>query len=479
MKKIYENAKGVLIWIGTETQIYKSKDVIGAINTISKYLCHKLGISVSDPGSYKNIYHEIVFKNRDLLPTPDKCEFSNDGMWKSLAWFYSHPYFTRVWAIQEINANRERWVHCGHEKVEWDRVDLVAAYITMEPVFSRNFGFTGTYCWWATTVTELTSHPHNWLFMLYLASNFACTDQRDRIYGLRGLMTFSDGAELLAPDYGKSTLQTYRDSVQAAFVNFQNADALLYVIGNEIPSWIPRWNEPMLFRNPFRFGNALPWKPAGDTKASWDIDKDVNALSLFGFIFDSIKFNEPYNESFFGNAMIDSDEGRNTLRHAWQRIMDTIERSQPKTPLSTKVLNAAAASLSFGLDEKSRPADERYLIHNFVAYLGITLDNETYDSCIPSDLSEESKGADGHAFGKPVWDFKYPDSSFFITEGNSIGCAIASTEPGDLVCVALGSTYPLILRPDGDCFLIRGYAFVHGIMRGEHQNSEKRLFKIH
>jgi hypothetical protein len=94
-------------------------------------------------------------------------------------------------------------------------------------------------------------------------------------------------------------------------------------------------------------------------------------------------------------------------------------------------------------------------------------------------VSEESKDGDRHAFGKPVWDFKYPESSFFITEGELFGCSISTTRPEDMVCAALGSTYPFVLRPDGDHFLIRGYAFVHGIMLGEQQDSEGEAFKAY
>ena len=130
------------------------------------------------------------------------------------------------------------------------------------------------------------------------------------------------------------------------------------------------------------------------------------------------------------------------------------------------------------MNEKSKPGDERLLIHNFVAYLKIVLDEETYNRYIPPDVSEESKDRDGHAFGKPVWDFKYPESSFFITEGRLLGCSISTTRPGDMVCVALGSTYPFILQPDDDHFLIRGYAYVHGIMHGERRNSEGQVFRI-
>lgn len=130
------------------------------------------------------------------------------------------------------------------------------------------------------------------------------------------------------------------------------------------------------------------------------------------------------------------------------------------------------------MDENTDPADERYLVRNFVAYLKIVLDEEAFSKYIPPELSEESKHANGHAFGKPVWDFKYPESTFFITENGLTGCTVSAVRQGDLVCVALGSTYPFILRPDGNEFLMRGYTYVHGLMHGEQQNSERQVFRI-
>ena len=107
MQKIYQKAKTVLIWLGP-TQEHQAEVAIDSILTISDFLCQKLGVSVSDLSSINDIYQEVVFKNRNYLPLPNECEFSTDAMWKSLTWFYSHSYFTRVWAIQEINANKAR-----------------------------------------------------------------------------------------------------------------------------------------------------------------------------------------------------------------------------------------------------------------------------------------------------------------------------------------------------------------------------------
>jgi hypothetical protein len=146
--------------------------------------------------------------------------------------------------------------------------------------------------------------------------------------------------------------------------------------------------------------------------------------------------------------------------------------------LSADVVTAAATSFSFGLNEKSDPADEHLLTQRFVAYLKIAFDEEAYNTYIPADVSEDAKDADGRLFGKPLWDFKYPESTLFITENKFMGCSISSSRLGDMVYVALRSTYPLVLRPDGEEFRIRGFAYVHGSMHAEQKDLEVQVIKI-
>jgi hypothetical protein len=47
-----------------------------------------------------------------------------------------------------------------------------------------------------------------------------------------------------------------------------------------------------------------------------------------------------------------------------------------------------------------------------------------------------------------------------------------------VIFVAHGSTYPLVLRPDGQEFRVRGFAYVHGLMHGEQKDSEVKVLKI-
>jgi hypothetical protein len=155
-----------------------------------------------------------------------------------------------------------------------------------------------------------------------------------------------------------------------------------------------------------------------------------------------------------------------------------VEEGHSQIPSSTSIFTAAATSFSLGLEENTDPAVQRYLLYNFGAFLRTVLGEETFKKYISADLSEESKTADGHAFGKPAWGFKYPKSNSLSTKNGFTGCKISTIRQGDLVCVALGNTFSFILRPDGNEFLIRGYAYVHGLMRGEQRNSERQVLRI-
>ncbi|KAG4439662.1 hypothetical protein IFR05_004859 [Cadophora sp. M221] len=291
------------------------------------------------------------------------------------------------------------------------------------------------------------------------------------------MIQIDKGAELLEPDYTKSVTEVYRDSADAALVNFDNTDVTLYVQGTEDSSWVPRWNIPMLFRNPFRFGKPLPWRPAGDTSPIWDIDKEKNILSLTGFIASTIEFAESYNERYFGNEMMVLSEGKQTLKITWRRILKTMRRSLSHIPFTVPELIAAAKFFSYDLNEKSNPEENVHLLTlRYVAYLKTALsdgdDEDTFNTHIPTDLAEDSQGADGSLFGKPVWNFTYQASSFFITQDELMGCSISSVESSDVV-VARGCTFPLVLCPDGE-----GFAYVSGLMCGERKDEDVRIVRL-
>jgi hypothetical protein len=478
MKRIYEAAKSITIWIGSDAENPKAQDAKTAINKISDAICDKLGVRVPELSKIKDVYNDLVFKNREKLPLPETFNLGTDLSLDSLIWIFSRPYFTRVWVVQEIYANDARMVHCGDVEINWDRLQLVACYFISDTAWSKKYGFTSTHCWYVASMSAVGfSHPDNWPQMLYLASNFASTDPRDQIFGLRGLMNLGLGADLLMPDYSKSILEVYRDSVEAAFMDFQSTDVLNYTPGTKMAvSWVPEWNREMLFRNPFRFGKPLPWKPAGATKAVWKVDREANILHLTGKIIDAIKYVASYKENYFDNIV--SEDDRMFLRKNWSRILNVIENSQSQVPFTKKLLTAVATSFSFGLNEKTDPGDEHVFLINFIAYLKAILTEKAFNKYIPAELAKDAEKGEAHTFGKPVWDFNYPESTFFITETGAVACSTEVNNVGDVVFIALGSVYPLILRPTADYYCLKGFAYVYGHMCGD-SPSETQVVAIH
>jgi hypothetical protein len=59
-----------------------------------------------------------------------------------------------------------------------------------------------------------------------------------------------------------------------------------------------------------------------------------------------------------------------------------------------------------------------------------------------------------------------------VTQMNRIGLGPRTVKEGDLICVLLGCSVPVILRPATDptlagCYHFIGDAYVHGVMDGE------------
>jgi hypothetical protein len=473
MKKIYKNAHKVQVWLGSDNEEAQAETAVSAIEAISGALYAKLDLAQIDARGRNMTYQELLLKHKESLPSPREIGVDSEKFYHALAWLYSHRYFTRIWVIQEISANEQREINIGAFKTTWDHLDLVASYVDIEPSLATTSYFSKAYCWWVSTIAEMVSLPDKWLSILYLASNFECLDARDVIYGLRGLMNLGDGEELLNPDYGKSLTSVYRDTVKAALTQSKTTDVLLYAVGKEHPSWIPRWDIPMLFRNPFRFGDDVPFKPAGGSTASWSIDDDRNELTLQGFIAGRVKFAATYNQRWFADSVIDDVDERTGLKESWRMILQDIGASLGTLPLAQDSLTALAVSLSFGFGRRLN-ADERLeTVRAFVAYLLLIWndDQEALGQHIPSVLLQQSTSVEGHIFGKPVWDFKYPDASIFVTEEHMIGCVVSASNTGDEVFVPYGSTYPVVLRPNAQSerktHVNLGYAYVEGAMFGE------------
>ena len=180
-----------------------------------------------------------------------------------------------MWIIQEAAIARRLWLWCGDKVMEWATFRDSLQKMLTEQGFNLNT--TRTDAGLAKIMTMLsirnlvtehvdtnlsqiqdfrvlkldrldqwrsdpTVQPGDFASFASRARMFGATDQRDRIYALRGLVLEAEKGEL--PDYSKSEPQVFEDFTRHCMSSGQRLDILSQagIHGNTLPSWVPDWS---------------------------------------------------------------------------------------------------------------------------------------------------------------------------------------------------------------------------------------------
>ncbi|CAG5140183.1 uncharacterized protein ALTATR162_LOCUS653 [Alternaria atra] len=154
MNKIFRSASKVLVWLGCDSAMVEA--------------ARRLRYDVGD---------------------------SNDA----IATLLRHPYFSRVWVVQEIALARARVVVCGDVELAWS--DLLNAVARHFDTLNR-----------IPAVINETEHYRTLEMCLYKYCWNDCHDPRDKLYGLLGLTAERWRINV---NYDKPLLEVYLDAVCA------------------------------------------------------------------------------------------------------------------------------------------------------------------------------------------------------------------------------------------------------------------------
>lgn len=172
--------------------------------------------------------------------------------------FFSRDWFRRIWIVQEISVAREATVLCGSHALEWKV--LMQAVKRMEkevwqsrvphPYLDTDYEFASII---ATTYTKIRSaKDHEPVSLLYLLSRFCfskATIEHDKAYGLLGLCPdvhkHIEKGIVLEPRYDKPVEYAFADVVRFSIESRQSLDILRACTGHrrstQMPSWVPDW----------------------------------------------------------------------------------------------------------------------------------------------------------------------------------------------------------------------------------------------
>jgi hypothetical protein len=558
MSSIYSQAERVVIWLGEE-----ENDSSLAIAFINRWL-DAFAAAVTDKRleletrPLKTILSlvEDPFDKPSVLAV--KCLFERD-------------YWSRVWIIQEIVLAKDRLILCGRDSMHASKMSLVC-YIwsnlpTIELPKLGNQEIIPMYGW-GSQLNQL------WLFMKESEEALAdgrtydmlsvveigferfCTDPRDRLYGLFGLM--DDKQLSMHPDYHLTTEEVNFQFTVGSMQTSRRVDAVaLSGIGFEIPaslhltSWVPWYTKSPSGKQDFHFwpSETETDGAAADSEAEFTI-QNPHLLHVRGILcgeiaksYRSESANElkyayekrewlwewlalassvscdsshptgiPWRQAFFRTMIADMTwrifgkaefcseiderrfyelaEGFMTFMRcsALQAAHDFASREVSGSPtsghheLSDDALLDVYTYRSFDI---TRSIEQQQ--HDKEVFYWLANSSTTRDETVRAQLLEKFCGNPGKpdALKWPFEDYGFEvqspnfrmftmlasraiaGRSFFVTADGYMGLSPLFAERGDLICVLLGCSVPIIIRKWGTNYVVVGDAYIYGMMKGE------------
>ncbi|KAF4633098.1 hypothetical protein G7Y89_g5022 [Cudoniella acicularis] len=518
MKKTYEYASQVIVWLGEErietTQL--------AVDLLKNH--------IKIEGS------EVSLSQYSAAPAAWQA-FGGDLM--------KRDWWKRVWVIQEIAVS---WhaspiVMCGPYMFSWTHLAIAAYYAEASdlPIFThtaeeiaRGDVYLPTIRWKSAYRQRLSQgQPLPILEMMANSVSCAASDPRDKIYSLLGLATdiksvpvandkrlstvttpkpsVNSNIELIC-DYEKSVEEVYTDFVRVHANTHKSLDIICstrHAVGQleeslkeslNLPSWVPDWSTLLrTSSNPLPRVHLEPgYPPQYFYNASSGVDPDfeffdTDCLLAFGTSFDTVKHvgdryldsNPPGKEFYntlqgwrqvalgtqFDSAVHPYVGGGNMLDAFRRTITCDQDRYGERVKVDGNLFDPNACFIDYGDRVFADPTDT--LIGDDVFSL--------LRQCLLHQNSPSFKNTERAVY------LRTQRRRFFVTERGYFGLGTANTEIGDEVFVLSGCSVPVILRKKTSHFVINsgivatlardtmfegywyfvGESFVTGIMDGE------------
>lgn len=499
MRDIFGMASEVIVWIGEASS--DSHKAIDLISTIwKKYL------------SKEDVHHltNLLQCNPEVLGV---------GVWKAYYELINQAYWGRLWILQELAMSRNglrifwgenciplrklrhtSWIFKVHIDIfgnlmKKDLRDSGLSDIMVESHIWRMKELV----WLVKTGRRGAVHLGR---VLSLGDRALTTDPRDKVYGLLGLMDLPISSQIIS-DYTLPVAEVFIGFAIAVIKASRKLDiirsAATFTL-RELPSWVPDWRFPTRYRQ-------ILYLTSGKSDASVKYGKDGRFIICKGCRFDTIdglgqiadhtQRYAPKDSRSDPEALFQSVNERNPycteagLKEAiWKTLVcdrTLTLTTYPVDPITmTKTHFPAPASWSSLCEIPWLWLDQTMLGEINKGGWKLICNRPWYRQF--ARFREENKnlkiaGRPFHNyFPRRVTDCKDPENvinalgafsnsahgqRLMTTLRGYVGCVPEHARPGDVICVLLGCSAPMVLRPIEDHFTVIGECYVHGIMDGE------------
>jgi len=516
MRRIYRRADQVVIWVGS------------AANRGDMAVRFLRQVFENCPRGGEAAWFKRLMKDNDL-----------SLQWKAIAGFLGRAWWTRIWIVQEVVLAKEALILCGTASMTWTQLEYSLHYTSNQldelkthVKDSADYALIRDRLRKVARLTAIRRRKDN-LNVIDVFDNVGgndCTDKRDKIYGLLGIIP---DADLICPepDYNLPVEEVHRRAFGSLATETNNLDFLSLIVnrtpqnnrGGGFPATFPSWCPDMTssyFRNIHRLNTFLILPPeskpqfcaSGTKSAIARLSENANIIRLSGLriaVIDGVfpgesgfRFNLELTRQAQSSRTAYGDEDQtyealwksfvaglnvyNTKQGSYEappefgeffaRQCCTAERQHQKlieegTEVAFDINKPTSITSVFTPEDPAWPFNTWYKYNRDALFAGRSVRQwaERYN---PHQI--EIEGGAIPLDQMPMWkDFSgsWGPANFgrrmVTTDKGHIGMALELSRRGDLVCLLFGCKMPVVLRPEGDYFRFMGECYVHGLMFGE------------
>lgn len=467
MGDIYAAALGVIVWLGHD----QAEDAKLAFDVCEKVYRHpevylKQGYKWSD-------IHRFILNEMSPLNEQSCSDFLYSEDARTVINLLCRSWFKRIWVIQEIAKAKSVSLRCGGYQVPWVAFLAVMRITISFPVTMAEFLkkdaenrlIVDYPCCMAIVIYQdsyIRYGPTNLWYMLRLTSDFSCTDDRDRVYGL---LSLAANTTLVDVDYTKPVTELY------------NNVATTYLLSGEteILSLAVEYQPTDIGRDPLLKSYTPDWR-ASRSKGLRSVLKDRYCAATRAKA--EVRINDHGNLSirgyYLGEVSHVCDMRRATFDMP-QRCKQFIEVTHGMQH-DVKDDNLASTFKSLLGDEFLAEAQSAQLTRlpneELLAYIKSWLDYYTTNR---TDFAMAMAPLESIPVHKAIWGTMRDRTLFHVQAVGKLGLGSETMQQHDIVCILLGCKIPFVLRPASEGYELVSQCYIHDIMQGELLEAKQNL----
>jgi hypothetical protein len=469
MREIYSKASRTVVYLGPETEF----------SAPGMAFMEKICGSI-DPSLLPSRHMRDFAVRADALAShPLRLVLEESQALESMVEFFTRPWWSRVWIVQELSVSQKAICVWGKRSLPWEfctrTVHMFDKYIILIrelPEFLESTAWSkiddGRTAVWAVIMTHgmierSIDLPLSTLLEYFWLSE--ATEPQDNVYALLGIATDSH-PNSITPQYSLETGSVFGRVVHDLQIRAGNLDVLSLCSSTGVrrvdglPTWAPDWTRKgkiVKFKNGYHTFPFLRIEKRMRIELKTTKEEGVAMFSASGEFRDSsnVVFSSDFRKLYLAGVVVDTISELSPVR---SYLMNYTEMATIWGPMGDSLGKAYASG---GL-----------VIEAFDRTLSIDqLPYQSTDSRIVMDPIRGIALYDGHIKRDPreyevCVSMATSGRRFMLTEGRLMGLAVFEANIGDLICVLDGVRTPMILRQDGDHFLMVGecyrkYSLIH------------------